>query len=154
MEDIIAVPNSSILIVNREHIVSCIYEQQAIKCFTQKDNISIYTVGNYKEATQIIDKIKINILITSFHFFAENKTGLDLCQYMKQRNSRSVCTLIAPTFIDQSDANRFCDKNRDYIDFAYDASIFENHGKIFPRAFESLKEKLATERIITGITTF
>lgn len=147
MEYIKAVPNSTILIVNTAPITAYHYKRIAEESINPDDNVSIYTAEEYEEAIQIIDKTKTDILTTSFFLYYKDKTGLDLCKYMKQRNPNSVCTIISLMFsVFQAINDRnFMKRNKDYVDFAYDATENGNCYRMFPTAFESLRVKLAAK---------
>jgi ligand-binding sensor domain-containing protein/signal transduction histidine kinase/DNA-binding NarL/FixJ family response regulator len=84
-----AVPNSTILVVNDDPL-ALKFTLTIIKSYIDpKDNIAIFTAKSYAEAKDIIDNKKFDILISDFNLDSP-ETGVDVCQYIKEKKSESV----------------------------------------------------------------
>ena len=131
-----AVSNSIMLIVNDDPLDLKFMLTMIESHLNPKDNISMFTAKSYIEAKDIIDSKKLDMLITDFNLDSP-ETGVDVCQYMKEKQTESVCIIYSG--IIGKKIKELKEKNKDCID-----DVFSNSYKIkdvLGKAFKILRRK-------------
>jgi len=130
------IPNSAILIVNDDSLALDFALSTLKSYINPKDNISIFTAKSYAKAKDIIDKRKLDILITDFNL-GSSETGVDVCQYMKEKSPESVRIIYSGMIKGTREELR--KKNKACIDDVFSSS--HNIKDVLNTAFKILRKK-------------
>ena len=130
------IPNSTILIVNDDSLALDFALSTLKSYINPKDNISIFTAKSYAKAKDIIDKRKLDILITDFNL-GSSETGVDVCQYMKEKSPESVRIIYSGMIKGTREELR--KKNKACVDDFFSSS--HNIKDVLNTAFKILRKK-------------